>query len=141
MSLNIQQLRDYSSLYTRSEVLRWFKNDFSGIDIKLKRYQLIEKYKGKSYLNFLKKTYKVLEKSYPNEYILKNEFLKKFIIEELGSSNSIVFNEFKIGKAIADLVMFNGISKVFEMKSVLDSSERLNHQITQYKRFLMKFTW
>ncbi len=134
MSSNIQQLRDFSSLFSRSEVKRWFKNDFSAIDIKLKHYQLHEKYKGKSYLNLLQKTYKRLEKHYPNEYVLKNEFLKNWLKTELGTSNSIIFNEFKMGKAIADLAMFNGISKVFEIKTILDNKERLNHQISIYKK-------
>jgi hypothetical protein len=56
---SINQLRDFSSLFSRSEVNRWIKEDFESIDIKLNRYQLLEKYKGNSYLNFLRQTYRV----------------------------------------------------------------------------------
>ena len=40
---SINQLRDLSSLFTRSEVSRWFKEDFESIDVKLQRYQLTQK--------------------------------------------------------------------------------------------------
>jgi len=134
MSYTINQLRDFSSLFSRSEVFRWFKNDFESIDLKLQRYNLLEKNRGNSYLDVLKSTYKVLEKNYPNEYILKNEFLNKWLKKELGNCDSIIFNEFRIGKAIADLAMFNGISKVFEIKTILDKEYRLSSQIQEYKK-------
>jgi hypothetical protein len=82
----------------------------------------------------LRKTYKVLEKHYPNEYILKNEFLNQWLKKELGNDNSIIFNEFRIGKVIADLAMFNGVSKVFEIKTILDKEYRLSNQIQEYKK-------
>lgn len=134
MTHSKNQFRDFSSLFTRSEVTRWLKNDFQSIDIKLDRYNVLEKNKGNSYLKILKNTYKRLEKSYPNEYIVKNEFLNRFLKKELGNEDSIIYNEFRIGKAIADLAMFNGISKVFEIKTVLDKEYRLSNQIQEYKK-------
>lgn len=134
MSFTVNQLRDFSSLFSRSEVCRWLKNDFKSIDIKLNRYNLSGKYKGSSYLSFLRKTYKVLEKHYPNEYILKNELINQWLKNELGNEESVVFNEFRIGKAIADIAMFNGISKVFEIKTILDKEYRLSNQIPEYKK-------
>lgn len=38
----------------RSEVSRWLKSDFESIHIKLERYNLLEKNKGKSYLHVIK---------------------------------------------------------------------------------------
>ena len=134
MSISINQIRDFSSLFSRSEVIRLLKNDFASFDIKLKRYNLVEKNKGNSYLNVLRKTYKVLEKNYPNEYILKNGLINQWLIDELGSSNSVIFNEFRIGNAIADLAMFNGVSKAFEIKTLLDKEYRLSNQLTEYKK-------
>ena len=134
MLSNSNQSRDFSSLFMRSEVKRWLKNDFTSIDIKLDRYKLFEKNKGNSYLSVLKKTYKVLGENYPNEYILKNEFLNKWLREEIGSDDSVICNEFRIGKAIADLAMFNGISKAFEIKTILDKEYRLSNQLQEYKK-------
>lgn len=134
MNYSINQLRDFSSLFLRSEVNRWFKDDFECIDLKLERYNLSESNKGNSYLTVLKQAYKLLEKHYPNEYILKNEFLTQWLKNELGNSNSIIFNELRIGKAIADLAMFNGKSKAFEIKTILDKESRLSNQLQEYKK-------
>jgi hypothetical protein len=134
MRYSANQLRDLSSLFMRSEALRWFKNDFSSINIKLQRYNKYNSFKGKSYLEVLKKTYKIVEKNYPNEYILKNEFLHKWLLKELGQTDSVVYNELRIGKAVADLAMFNGISKVFEIKTILDKETRLSSQLLEYKK-------
>lgn len=134
MSLKSNQLRDFSSLFMRSEVRRWLKNDYRSIDMKLNRYNIFEKNKGNSYLLVLRNLYALLSTHYPNEYILKNEFLNKWLINELGNCNSIIFNEFRVGKAIADLAMFNGISKVFEIKTILDKEYRLSNQLLEYKK-------
>ncbi|MGF7229960.1 sce7726 family protein [Arachidicoccus sp.] len=134
MSFTSNQLRDFSTLFSRSEVNRWLKGDFDSIDIKLERYNLTEQNKGNSYLKFLRNTYRILEKNYPNEYVLKNEFLNKWLKKELGTNNSVIFNEFRIGKAIADLAMFNGVSKVFEIKTILDKEYRLSNQLQEYKK-------
>lgn len=134
MSFTSNQLRDFSTLFSRSEVNRWLKGDFDSIDLKLERYNLIEQNKGNSYLKFLRNTYRILEKNYPNEYVLKNEFLNNWLKKELGTDNSIIFNEFRIGKAIADLAMFNGVSKVFEIKTILDKEYRLSNQLQEYKK-------
>ncbi len=134
MTFTPSQLRDFSSLFSRSEVKRWQKGDFGSINIKLERYNLVEQNRGNSYLKILRNTYRILEKNYPNEYILKNEFLNKWLKNELGSNNSVIFNEFRIGKAIADLAMFNGVSKVFEIKTILDKEYRLSNQLLEYKK-------
>jgi len=134
MNYSINQLRDFSSLFSRSEVIRWFKEDFESIDLKLQRYKLSENNKGNSYLDILKQTYQILEKHYPNEYILKNEFLTQWLKNELGNKDSVIFNELRIGKAVADLAMFNGKSRVFEIKTILDKECRLSNQIKEYKK-------
>ena len=51
-----------------------------------------------------------------------------------GRSNSVVYNEFRLGKAVADMVMFNGKSKVFEIKTLLDKDSRLSNQLLQYAK-------
>ncbi|MDN3672434.1 sce7726 family protein [Flavobacterium branchiarum] len=133
-SYKINQLRDYSTLFSRSEVNRWMKNDFDSINLKIQRYDSNILNKKVNYLKYLKDVYKILRKFYANEYIYKNEFLNKWLIKELGTSESIIYNEFRLGKAIADLVMFNGCSKVFEIKTLLDKESRLNSQLQEYKK-------
>lgn len=131
---SINQLRDYSTLFTRSEIIRLLNNNFNSINLKIDRYPFGAKFKGSSYLNFYKSIYGLLKENYPNEYIFKNQFLNTWLIRELGNSKSIIYNELRLGKVIADLAMFNGISKVFEIKTPLDKEYRLSHQLESYKK-------
>jgi len=129
----LNQLRDYSSLFSRSEVEQWAIGNFDSINQKIARYDSNWiSYKNATYISYLKHLYKILENHYPNEYIFKNSFLNEWLIKELGKSNSNIFNEFRVGNAVADLVMFNGHSKVFEIKSELDTDNRLELQLENY---------
>lgn len=129
----LNQLRDYSSLFSRSEVEQWAIGNFDSINQKITRYDSNWiSYKNATYISYLKHLYKILENHYPNEYIFKNSFLNEWLIKELGKSNSNIFNEFRVGNAVADLVMFNGHSKVFEIKSELDTDNRLELQLENY---------
>ncbi len=135
MKYHINQLRDYSSLFSRSEVLSWLKMDFTSINYKIERYD--EKWlksQNSTYLDYLKYIYSVLADNYQNEYIFKNEFLNEWLIKELGETNSQIFSEFRVGNSIADIVMFNGCSKIFEIKTELDSDARLTLQLENYKK-------
>lgn len=132
---NQNQLRDYSSLFSRSIAELWMKSNFDSIDYKIERYDIKwQNSKNATYLDYLKYVYQILEKNYQNEYVFKNSFLNEWLINEIGHDNTKVFNEFRVGNAVADLVMFNGISKVFEIKTEFDSTKRLNLQIENYSK-------
>lgn len=132
---NLTQLRDYSSLFSRSGAELWIKSNFDLIDYKIERYDnKWQKTLNATYLDYLKYVYQILEKNYQNEYIFKNSFLNEWLIKEIGHNNTKVFNEFRVGNAVADLVMFNGKSKVFEIKTEFDSIKRLNLQIENYSK-------
>ncbi len=133
-SYKAEQLRDYSTLFLRSEVKKWLNDDFTSMNHRLKKYDEKLLKKDISYLRYLKYVYKVLEKNYPNEYIFKNEFLNQWLISELGTNNSVIFNELRVGKATADLALFNGLSKVFEIKTLLDTDYRLSNQLKEYSK-------
>lgn len=134
-SYSQNQLRDYSSLFSRSEAQSWMKNDFDSINCKIERYDRQWKNSlSATYFDYLKHVYSILEKYYQNEYVFKNAFLTEWLIKEIGQSNSKVFNEYRVGNAIADLVMFNGNSKVFEIKTEYDSDSRLALQLENYRK-------
>jgi len=134
-SYSQNQLRDYSSLFSRSEAQSWMRNDFASIDYKIERYDgHWLNSSGVSYGDYLKHVYHVLEAYYQNEYVFKNAFLNEWLIKEIGQSNSKVFNEYRVGNAVADLAMFNGNSKVFEIKTVYDSVNRLALQLENYRK-------
>lgn len=133
------RLRDYSSLFSRSEVQQWFKNDFSSLKTKIERYDNSWFHlKNANYLDYLKYIYSIISDNYQNEYVYKNEFLNNWLISELGESDSCVFSEFRVGNSVADLAMFNGSSKIFEIKTEYDCDFRLPLQIENYKRAFNK---
>lgn len=131
---SFSQLRDYSSLFSRSSALQWLQGNFENIDYKIERYdKKWLRFKNPTYLKYLRHIYSVLKNKYQNEYIYKNEFLNYWIVNELGKYNSKVYNEIRVGNSIADLALFNGTSKVFEIKTGLDTATRLKTQIESYR--------
>lgn len=131
---DVNQLRDYSSLFTRSEFNRWYNKDMSSLKAKINRYESSFPTQGCTFLQYLKRVYCVLQRFYPNEYVYKNEFIRQWILQRFNVANSLVFSEFRVGKAVADLAVFNGISRVFEIKTLLDAPTRLRHQLDQYRK-------
>ena len=134
-NFHINQLRDYASLFSRSEALSWLKMDFTSINYKIERYdKKWLKQDNSTYLDYLKYIYYILVNNYQNEYIFKNEFLNTWLIKELGETSSQIFSEFRVGNSIADLAMFNGYSKIFEIKTEFDSDYRLTIQLQNYAK-------
>jgi len=129
------RLRDYSSLFSRNQVQSWFKNDFVSIDHKIHRYdkQWLNTTKA-TYFDYLRYVYDILVRHYPNEYVFKNTFLNECLIEDVVVGHSQVYSELRVGNAVADLAIFNGTSKVFEIKTDMDSAKRLDFQLKNYEK-------
>lgn len=129
------QLRDYSALFSRAEVVTWQKGNFNSFDKKINRYdkEWLDQ-KKYTYKDYLKYVYSILETNYANEYIVKNSFLTEWLIPDLKNNKATIFSEFRVGKSVADLAIFNGSSKVFEIKTEFDSDIRLEIQLENYKK-------
>lgn len=135
MTIGIEQLRDYSSIFSRGVAAALLKGDRAALDSKIARYDAHWYNRSEAtYLQYLRHAYRTVEARYRNEYVLKNNFLTEWLLTELGQSNSRVFSEFRVGKSVADLVMFNGISKAFEIKTELDTDQRLTVQLIHYAK-------
>lgn len=76
--------------------------------------------------------YQHLLKEYRYEYLYKSALLNEFVLRNYSLADTILLNEFRIGKSKADAVLVNGTNKVFEIKTELDSAERLNSQVADY---------
>lgn len=77
-------------------------------------------------------TYQILEQNYRHEYLYKNKLLNDYVLKHYALDESILLNEFRVGQSIADAVLVNGTNKVFEIKTELDSPERLQSQLEDY---------
>ncbi len=134
--ISLNKYRSYSAIFSRMAFTRILKNnDYSLINSNIQIYDLPKI--GKSihtYFDYIQYTYRELKKHYQNEYIYKNTFINDLLIEKYGKKESIIINEFRVNNSIADLVLFNGTSKAFEIKTELDSKKRLYNQLSDYTK-------
>ena len=77
-------------------------------------------------------SYEHLLTHYRHEYLYKVALLNTYVVENHCLSDTILLNEFRIGNSKADTILVNGTNKVFEIKTELDSPERLCTQINDY---------
>lgn len=135
--ININKLRSYSSTFSSTSFYNLIKKgDLTFLNSRIKNYDYSKFEKGIfiTYHDYIKYIYRELSKSYRTEYFYKNTFINKILIKKYGIKDSIAISEFKVGKSIADLVLFNGVSKAFEIKTELDTKRRLKGQLDDYKK-------
>lgn len=132
--LDIAEIRSLSRILSRSnlESIIFNKNARATKRSALKYLQNSE---PDTYHEVLIKVYKELSNSYRNEYFYKNSLLNKLILKKYSLKDTVILDEFRIGKSIADLVLLNGEIRVFEVKTELDSLDKLGKQIDDYCRF------
>lgn len=131
-----ERMRSYASIFSSTSFARLLKNeDFDFINKKIERYDSNKIGKNfTTYSEYLRYAYNSLKKDYRCEYIYKNELINEFLLKKYGTENTVVINEFKVGNSVADMVLFNGTSKAFEIKTELDSEKRLSGQLNDYTK-------
>jgi len=76
--------------------------------------------------------YKFLFVNYRNEYVYKNIIANRILGGHHTHNETQILTEFRIGKCKADILLLNGTSTIYEIKSELDSFVRLENQIKSY---------
>ena len=76
--------------------------------------------------------YSILKKDYRNEYFYKNTMINKLLLGRHSVNTTLALSEIPLGKSKADLVLINGKAVVYEIKTELDSLDRLDNQIQDY---------
>ena len=132
----LDKLRSYATVFSSTSFSKLLqRNDYSFINAKIVRYDFPKVGKEiHTYHDYIRFIYNELRKRYRNEYIYKNTFINDLLINKYGIKNTIAINEFRVGNSIADIVMFNGTSKAFEIKTELDSNKRLSGQLSDYTK-------
>lgn len=128
---NTNALNRVFSKKTISELLSSGKSDI--LNSTFKKY-LSEEEGPELYSNKLKiqKLYMVLEKQYRNEYFYKNTLFNKLLLGKHSLNTTTALAELWVNKSKADFVLFNGKAVVYEIKTALDTLDRLDSQITDY---------
>jgi len=81
---------------------------------------------------FFESIYNLIARSHRSEYVYKNAIANKILLGRHSLNTSYMLTEFRVGNCKADVVILNGTSTVYEIKSEYDSLERLQNQISAY---------
>lgn len=73
-----------------------------------------------------------MKSHYRAEYYFKSQLVSKIVLGRHSPRTAAALLEVPSGKAIADVVIVNGTSTSYEVKSDLDNFDRVGNQIAQY---------
>lgn len=80
----------------------------------------------------ISEVYEYMCEHYRNEYIYQNTLLNKLLISKHRLKNTTALTQIPISKSKADFILINGKAIVYEIKTELDSFDRLSTQIRDY---------
>lgn len=86
----------------------------------------------KSNGELIREVYSYMSHNYRNEYYYQNTLLNKLLIDKHNPETTIALTQLPVGKSKTDFVLINGKAVVYEIKTELDTFERLETQINDY---------
>lgn len=79
-----------------------------------------------------------LRKHYRNDYVYRSAITKKVFLGRHSPTTTVLLPELRVWRSKADLVMLNGTSVAYEIKTELDKLDRLTSQLEAYSRMFDK---
>lgn len=129
--------REIAKLFTSNCLNAVASSDFSTLK-KIKINEIAIKYNALSFKDLYENAYKTLSKNYRNEYIYKNIIARNILLGRHSLKSSILLSEYRVGANKADLVLLNGCSTCYEIKTEYDSLIRLTDQLSSYLKVFDK---
>lgn len=83
-------------------------------------------------------SYNLLAKKFKSEYIYKNQLLRKKLLGTHSLKTASMLTELQVESSIADCVILNGVATCYEIKTDLDTFDRLPTQISNYRGYFDK---
>lgn len=80
----------------------------------------------------ISEVYEFMSKSYRNEYFYQNTLLNKLLLGKHSVNTTTALTQIPISKSKADFILINGKAVVYEIKTELDSLDRLDTQLNDY---------
>ncbi len=121
-------LNRFFTQYTIKDLLCQNKNKLY-INI-IKRY--IDDTADKNNGDLISEIYSYMGKNYRNEYFYQNTLLNRLLLGKHSINTTTALTQIPINKSKADFILINGKAVVYEIKTELDSFERLKNQLTDY---------
>lgn len=124
-----------SNIFSNSHFKKAIANpDYPLLEKKLEKYQDVFGLGFKSRKDALDTLYDYMLTNYRCEYVYKNFITKTRLLGRHNLNTTNLINEFRVGSSLADIVLVNGTSTVFEIKTELDSPDRLSDQLQDYQK-------
>lgn len=130
--MSATQRRFLSQIFSPPVFKKVIANDYSAFDIIIKKHFPLKE-NNISNAELIQKIYSDLNKNYRCEYIYKSLIFRE-ILKKYSLNTTISFNEFKVAGSKADLLLINGIAKIYEVKTELDDFSRLDKQLKDYQK-------
>ena len=123
-----------STLFSRPVVRRLTSEAglASALHILEQNHLLTEEVRSQPLSSFFEEAYRILLKHYRCEYLYKNALVSKILIGRHSSRTASCESELLVRDSKVDLLVTNGTSIAFEIKSELDNLDRLDSQISSY---------
>ncbi len=119
-----------NKFFTKDNFSRLAREDYSIYAAVVERY--IDSPGNKENGRIINEIYEFISKSYRNEYFYQNTLLNKLLLEKHNLSNAAALTQLPICKSKADFVLINGKAVVYEIKTELDTFNRLDTQLRDY---------
>lgn len=118
-------------LFTKQVINDLVKNTYNPIYIStIKQY--LEKCDNCSNNEILSNIYKYMSKHYRNEYFYQNTLLNKLLLGRHSIKTTTALSQIPIERSKADFILINGKAVVYEIKTELDTFDRLSTQLSDY---------
>lgn len=118
-------------LFTKQVINDLIKNTYNHVYVSIMQ-QYLEEYNNCSNKKFLSDIYKYMSKHYRNEYFYQNTLLNKLLLGRHSIKTTTALSQVPIERSKADFILINGKAVVYEIKTELDTFDRLSTQLSDY---------
>lgn len=118
-------------LFTRQVINDLLENTSSNIYVST-IHQYLKDYNDCNNYEILSRIYEYMSKNYRNEYFYQNTLLNKLLLGKHSIKTTTALTQIPIERSKADFVLINGKAVVYEIKTELDTFDRLSTQLNDY---------
>ena len=130
--------REIAKLFTSNSLRAIASGDVSPLEKIINNKNLRSNVNTASIDDIYSSAFEFLSRNYRNEYVYKNLIARKILRSKHSLQSSVLLSEFRVGQNKADLVLLNGCSTCYEIKTEYDSLNRLEDQLQSYIQLFEK---
>lgn len=134
MTTTLDSLRLLSRAYTRPMLTQLARTgDARAVtDLLLAHGQVGDDVAGLRLDDLFERGWSLLASRYRNEYVYKNELATRLVFKRHSPRTASFQVELRVGASIADVVVANGTTTAYEIKTEFDTARRLSSQTNDY---------